>query len=53
MNVADVVLFALGHPTLTAACLSFVGGLTLGFASGRLSRGQVVPEVARRIDPRF
>jgi hypothetical protein len=53
MNIADIVLFALDHYTLSAASLSFVGGITLGFVFGRRSRRHAVPEVARRVDPRF
>jgi hypothetical protein len=53
MNVADVALYALDHPTLTAAAMSFLGGVTLGFVFGRFSRRQRVPDIARRVDPRF
>jgi hypothetical protein len=53
MNISDVVLFALEHPSIVAAGLAFAGGGSLGFVIGRSWGRDRRRSVSRRIDPRF
>lgn len=53
MTAADIVLFAVEHPTLTSTGLAFIVGSTVGFVAGRGSRRRTARATARRIEPRF